>query len=173
MTPQLWIQFLTFQDWRLTHPDLTDQEATLLYKAELQLFQNYQDEIRNQTINRQAQLTGDLLNLSADISTILTEGGVLKYKADYIGFKGTFVEPTSGFGAFIGSGTHLFKVGDIFSFEETGGTVFATAFDGIYKVLVETNQTQVLGHQQSATALAFGLFNKLWVKIATLNGTPV
>tara|TARA_Y100001972_G_C7533146_1_gene268633 strand:- start:55 stop:582 length:528 start_codon:yes stop_codon:yes gene_type:complete len=175
MTPQLWTQFLTFQEWKLTHPDLTDQEATLLYKAELQLFQNYQDEIRNQTKNRQVRLTGDLLNLSTDISSILTEGGAgFSYKADYIGFEGSFVEPISGFGAFIGSGTHLFKVGDMFSYEETGGTVFATAFNGIYKVLVETNQTQVSTPQQSATLLAIGLNSSfIWEKIAELDGTPV
>ena len=72
MTPQLWIQFLTFQDWRLTHPDLTNQEATLLYKAELQLFQNYQDEIRNQTIDRRNTLANDVSNLGNDINNILT-----------------------------------------------------------------------------------------------------
>ena len=79
MTPQLWIQFLTFQDWRLTHPNLTDQEAILLYKAELQLFQNYQDEIRNQTIDRRDTLANDVSNLGNDISDVLigdSGGGV-------------------------------------------------------------------------------------------------
>jgi len=71
MTPQLWIQFLTFQDWKLTHPDLTDQEATLFYKAELQMFQNYQDEIRNQTIDRRDTLANDVFNLGNDISDVL------------------------------------------------------------------------------------------------------
>ena len=71
MTPQLWIRFLTFQDWRLTHPNLTDQEAILLYKAELQLFQNYQDEIRNQTIDRRDTLANDVSNLGNDISDVL------------------------------------------------------------------------------------------------------
>jgi len=71
MTPQLWIQFLTFQDWKLTHPDLTDQEATLFYKAELQMFQNYQDEIRNQTIDRRDTLANDVSNLGNDISDVL------------------------------------------------------------------------------------------------------
>jgi len=93
MTPQLWTQFLSFQDWRLTYPDLTDEDAVLLYKAELQLFQNYQDEIRNQTINRQVQLTGDLLNLSADISTILNEGG--RYLPSFT-YKSNFVDGLDG-----------------------------------------------------------------------------
>jgi hypothetical protein len=96
MTPQLWIQFLTFQDWRLTHPDLNDEDAVLLYKAELQLFQNYQDEIRNQTVNRQVQLTGDLLNLSADISTILTEGGAGIAVRRYLLLNGSHANPVSG-----------------------------------------------------------------------------
>ena len=96
MTPQLWTQFLSFQDWRLIYPDLTDQEATLLYKAELQLFQNYQDEIRNQTVNRQVQLTGDLLNLSADISTILTEGGAGVAVRRYLLLNGSHANPVSG-----------------------------------------------------------------------------
>ena len=88
MTPRLWTRFLSFQEWKLTHPDLTDRDAILLYEAELKMFQNYQDELRNQTLNRQARLTGDLLNLSADISTILTEGGVRKSSYDYIAISG-------------------------------------------------------------------------------------
>jgi len=38
------------------------------------MFQNYQDEIRNQIRVRQVRLSGDLMNLSADISSILVEG---------------------------------------------------------------------------------------------------
>ena len=171
MTPQLWTRFLTFQEWKLTHPDLTDQEATLLYKAELQLFQNYQDEIRNQTRNRQARLTGDLLNLSTDISNILTEGGAgFRYKADYVGFEGQItVNPNTGVGAFVGSGTHLFKVGDLFSYNlEAPQDV-----NGIYEVLVETNQSQSPTPAISFTNLSFGVNNSLWKRVATLDGIPI
>ena len=75
MTPQLWKRNLSWPEWRQMHPDLDDREAEYLYMAELKMFQNYQDELRNQTTNRQNRLSGDLLNLSADISTILTKGG--------------------------------------------------------------------------------------------------
>ena len=75
MTPQLWTRNLSWLEWRQMHPDLEDREAEYLYMAELKMFRNYQDELRNQTTNRQNRLSGDLLNLSADISTILTKGG--------------------------------------------------------------------------------------------------
>ena len=75
MTPQLWKRNLSWPEWRQMHPDLEDREAEYLYMAELKMFRNYQDELRNQTTNRQNRLSGDLLNLSADISTILTKGG--------------------------------------------------------------------------------------------------
>jgi len=170
MTPQLWTQFLSFQDWKLTHPNLTNEDAILLYKAELQLFQNYQDEIRNQTVNRQVQLTGDLLNLSADISTILTEGGVFYYKADYIGFEGQItVNPNTGVGAFVGSGTHLFKVGDLFSYNlEAPQDV-----NGIYEVLVETNQAQETNPSIAILRFNFGVNNNFWKRVATLDGIPL
>ena len=74
MTPQLWKRNLSWPEWRQMHPDLEDREAEYLYMAELKMFQNYQDEIRNQIISRQARLVGDLMNLSADISTVLTVG---------------------------------------------------------------------------------------------------
>ena len=75
MNPQLWTRNLEWPEWRQMHPDLDDREAEYLYMAELRMFQNYQDEIRNQAQIRQAKLSGDLMNLSADISTILTQGG--------------------------------------------------------------------------------------------------
>lgn len=74
MIPQLWKRGLSWPEWRQMHPDLEDREAEYLYMAELKMFQNYQDEIRNQIISRQARLVGDLMNLSADISTVLTVG---------------------------------------------------------------------------------------------------
>ena len=178
MTPQLWIQFLTFQDWRLTHPDLTDQEATLLYKAELQLFQNYQDEILNQTLNRQTQLSDNLLNLSADIDSILTEGGgyrdSFRYTADYLGFRGQkAVNPNTGEGRFIGSGT-VFEVGDLFSYEITiqggGGNI---SQNGIYRVVLQytlpSSSTPGIAITRFTTGLAAGFFEK----IALLDGTPL
>jgi len=176
MTPQLWIQFLTFQDWRLTHPDLTDQEATLLYKAELQLFQNYQDEILNQTLNRQTQLSDNLLNLSADIDSILTEGGgyrdSFRYVADYLGLRGNKFED-DGEGRFIGSGT-IFEVGDLFSYEITiqggGGNI---SQNGIYRVVLQytlpSSSTPGIAITRFTTGLAAGFFEK----IALLDGTPI
>ena len=176
MTPQLWIQFLTFQDWRLTHPDLTDQEATLLYKAELQLFQNYQDEILNQTLNRQTQLSNNLLDLSADITTILTEGGgyrdSFRYTADYLGLRGNKFED-EGEGRFIGSGT-IFEVGDLFSYEITiqggGGNI---SQNGIYRVVLQytlpSSSTPSIAITRFTTGLAAGFFEK----VALLDGTPI
>lgn len=76
MTPQLWAREMGWEEWRRNHPDLDDREAEYLYQAELKMFRNFQDDIRNQMTIRQAQLTGDLLNVSADITTILNEGGV-------------------------------------------------------------------------------------------------
>jgi hypothetical protein len=76
MIPRLWTRELDFVEWRKLHPNLEDREAEHLFQAELKMFRNYQDEIRNQTLNRQTKLTGDILNLCADISTILIRGGV-------------------------------------------------------------------------------------------------
>ena len=75
MIPQLWTRNLEWIEWRQIHPDLNDREAEYLYQVEQKMFQNYQDEIRNQMLNRQTRIVGDLINLSADISTILNEGG--------------------------------------------------------------------------------------------------
>lgn len=74
MIPQLWTRNLNWPEWIEKHPNLDIREAEYLYKAELKMFQNYQDEIRNQIRVRQARLSGDLMNLSADISSILVEG---------------------------------------------------------------------------------------------------
>lgn len=76
MTPQLWTRELDFVEWRKSHPDLQDREAEYLFRAELKMFRNYQDEIRNQMRVRQARLSGDLMNLAADISSVLVKGGV-------------------------------------------------------------------------------------------------
>jgi len=173
MTPQLWTRNLEWPEWRQMHPDLSDQDAEYLYRAELKMFQNYQDEIRNQRINRQNRLTGDLLNLSADISTILNEGGagLVIYKADYVGFKGqVFENPITGVGVFVGTGTHLFKVGDLFSFNRESA---ANAQNGIYEVLVETNQTQIANPSLAIFNFTAGLNNNLWKRVATLNGKPI
>ena len=93
MTPQLWKRNLSWPEWRQMHPDLEDREAEYLYMAELKMFQNYQDELRNQTTNRQNRLSGDLLNLSADISTILNKGG--RYRPSY-SYKSNFVDGLDG-----------------------------------------------------------------------------
>ena len=139
MTPQLWTQFLSFQDWRLTHPDLTDQEATLLYKAELQLFQNYQDEIRNQTVNRQVQLTGDLLNLSADISTILNEGGADATRR-YVLIQGVYPGPFTGVAVGRNTDDITFNVlaGDEFVYDFVGVDAYQNS-RGTYKATVNSS----------------------------------
>ena len=148
MTPQLWTQFQPFQDWRLTHPDLTYEEAVLLYKAELQLFQNYQDEIRNQTLNRQTQLTGDLLNLSADISTILTEGGVYSDRVRrYVLVSGNYGTQGTGLALNRGSGLgFVIREGDIFVFNFIGG-LFDEDTAGTYKAITNIpNLTGISGN---------------------------
>ena len=98
MIPQLWTRNLEWPEWRQIHPDLDDREAEYLYQVEQKMFQNYQDEIRNQTLNRQAQLTGDLLNLSADITTILNEGGldIPSIPRRYILMQGVYPGPFIG-----------------------------------------------------------------------------
>lgn len=171
MIPQLWKRNLEWLEWRQMHPDLDDREAEYLYQVEQKMFQNYQDEIRNQMMNRQTRLVGDLMNLSADISTILNQGGQFKYKADYVGFEGQiFSNPNTGIGAFIGSGTHLFKIGDLFSYNLTVG---GSEDNGIYKVLVEVNQTQTTNFSLAIFNFLGGLNNNSWVLVATLDGKPV
>jgi len=75
MNPQLWTRNLEWPEWKQMHPDLDDREAEYLYQVEQRMFQNYRNEIIKQAQIRQAKLSGDLMNLSADISTILTQGG--------------------------------------------------------------------------------------------------
>jgi len=94
MTPQLWKRNLSWPEWRQMHPDLDDREAEYLYMAELKMFRNYQNELLNQTKMRQARLSGDLLNLSADISTILTKGGFRRPSYHY---RSNFVDGFDGF----------------------------------------------------------------------------
>ena len=176
MIPQLWPRFLTFPEWKLTHPNMEEVEANQLYAAELRLFQNYQDEILNQTLNRQTQLSNNLLNLSADITTILTEGGryfnPFRYTADYLGLRGNKFED-EGEGRFIGSGT-VFEVGELFSYEITiqggGGNI---SQNGIYRVVLQytlpSSPTPSVAITRFTTGLAAGFFEK----IALLDGTPI
>ena len=72
--PRLWTRFLEFPEWKLRYPDLELEEAFLLYKAELQLYKNYSDEIKNQTLNRQNNLANSILEVSNNISNILSPG---------------------------------------------------------------------------------------------------
>jgi hypothetical protein len=81
MIPQLWTRELDFVEWRKLHPDLQDREAEYLFRAELKMFRNYQDEIVNQMRVRQARLSGDLMNLAADISSVLNIKGGVKEEA--------------------------------------------------------------------------------------------
>lgn len=174
MTPQLWIQFLTFQDWRLTHPDLTDEDAVLLYKAELQLFQNYQDEIRNQTVNRQAQLTGDLLNLSADISTILNEGG-LEISRHYILLSGVYGGIGTGLAVNRGSGDNRFfgiRKGDRFIFDFILPPLYTESDAGTYKALMDI--PVLTGLSDNLMTLQIVLFlNELTLKTGTGSGAKL
>ena len=172
MTPQLWTRFLTFQEWQLTHPDLTNEEAAFLYRAELQLFQNYQDEIRNQTINRQTQLTGDLLNLSADISAILSEGGSYWLAGYYNGIIRFGDESgISHFGSFFGDTTHVYATGDIFKVDSA--SLDDLNDNGFYKVLIGIT----LDQRNNIGLANVDLLNKVtsgnFVKIANIDGTAV
>ena len=72
-TPRLWPRFLVISEWRLTYPDLDHEsiESNQLYKAELQLFQNYQDEIKNQSKIRQGNLVKNISKLGQNVSNVL------------------------------------------------------------------------------------------------------
>jgi hypothetical protein len=170
MTPQLWIQFLSFQDWRLTHPDLTDQEATLLYKAELQLFQNYQDEIRNQTIDRRNTLANDVSNLGNDISNVLIGDpqGAGQIQEGIILTGNALVGEFLFRGLYQGDGVSRIplKIGDRFRVKQN-----VRAFnveDGIYESLIDfethVNEAGILGANALLTTpqgFAFNAFTKL------------
>lgn len=71
MTPQLWTRFLSFPEWRSTHPNLNDLEAQQLYIAELRMFQNYENELRNLAKVRQTKLVNQINTLYTDVSNIL------------------------------------------------------------------------------------------------------
>lgn len=147
MTPQLWKRNLEWNEWRQMHPDLDDREAEYLYMAELKMFQNYQNELLNQTKIRQARLSGDLMNVSADISTILNEGGVkyvpppiiytpsftLLEGRDLGGAKGRLIYPGSGSGVFdVPRGT-LFEWSWFLS-TASPGAIYTQGTTGIYEV---------------------------------------
>lgn len=93
MTPQLWKRNLEWLEWRQMHPDLEEREAQYLYQVEQKMFQNYQDEVRNQMSNRRTRLVGDLMNLSADISSIINRGG----KHTKYTYRSNFVDSLDGF----------------------------------------------------------------------------
>ena len=169
MTPQLWIQFLTFQDWRLTHPDLTNQEATLLYKAELQLFQNYQDEIRNQTIDRRDTLANDVSNLGNDISDVLIGNpqGAGQIQEGLVTTGNAFLDGLFR-GLYQGDGVSRIplKVGERFRVKQKI-RVFNVE-DGIYESLINfethVNEAGALGANALLTTpqgFAFNAFTKL------------
>ena len=167
MTPQLWTRNLEWLEWRQMHPDLDDREAEYLYQMEQKMFQNYRDEIIRQAQIRQAKLSGDLMNLSADISTVLTQGGRVpfRYSADYDGLVGSGVTYS---GVFLGSGTHSFIVGDIFK-------VFIAPplninYNGLWKVTSAHDITK------GNYILAYSTFQSnisLYNKIADLDGVPI
>jgi len=78
MIPQLWIRYFDFPEWRLQHPNIVEtlgiEETIRFYEAELQLFNNYQEEIINQMKNRQNNLAENILDVSNTISDILVGG---------------------------------------------------------------------------------------------------
>lgn len=74
MIPQLWTRNLEWNEWRQMHLNLSDREAEYLYQVEQRMFQYYMDDIIRQAQVRQAKLSGDLINLSAAISNILSPG---------------------------------------------------------------------------------------------------
>jgi hypothetical protein len=74
MIPQLWTRNLEWNEWRQMHLNLNDREAEYLYQVEQRMFQYYMDDIIRQAQVRQAKLSGDLINLSAAISNILSPG---------------------------------------------------------------------------------------------------
>lgn len=78
MTLRLWTRFFEFPEWRLHHPNIIEtlgiEEAIKFYKAELQLYENYQQEVVNQMKNRQNNLANNILDVSNTISDILVGG---------------------------------------------------------------------------------------------------
>ena len=139
MIPQLWTRNLEWLEWRQMHPDLNDREAEYLYQVEQKMFQNYQDEIRNQTLNRQSRLTGDLLNLSADISTTLNEGLlVTPPPRRYVLLRGVYGGRGTGVAVNRGvddRGLNILK-GDEFVFDFIGSN-YDESDSGTYRALVD------------------------------------
>ena len=78
MILQLWTRNFDFPEWRLNHPNIVEtlgvEETIRFYKAELQLFKNYQEEVINQMKNRQNNLAENILDVSNTISNILVGG---------------------------------------------------------------------------------------------------
>ena len=78
MILQLWTRNFDFPEWRLNHPNIVEtlgvEETIRFYKAELQLFKNYQEEVINQMKNRQSNLAENILDVSNTISNILVGG---------------------------------------------------------------------------------------------------
>ena len=180
MIPQLWTRHFDFPEWRLQHPNIVEtlgiEETIRFYEAELQLFNNYQEEIINQMRNRQNNLAESILDTSNAISDILMPGGAdpLRYTADYLGFKGQkAVSPNTGEGRFIGSGT-VFEVDDLFSYEITiqggGGNI---SQNGIYKVIAQYTLPSSLTPGIAITRFTTGLAAGFFEKIALLDGTPI
>jgi len=96
MIPQLWTRHFDFPEWRLQHPNMVEtlgiEETIRFYKAELQLFKNYQEEIVNQMRNRQNNLAESILDTSNAISDILSPGR----GKDYIDIKRNYALTFSG-----------------------------------------------------------------------------
>ena len=175
MTPQLWTRNLSWLEWRQMHPDLEDREAEYLYKVELKMFQNYQDELRNQTTNRQNRLAGDLLNLSADISTILTEGGVYTPPRRYIMIQGIYdtFQPFVGIavGRDLNDLNFQMLVGDefVYDFSISTNPAFGNA-RGTYRVITDTlfeGTDRVIGTQTTTVAnRVYAGIQQDWIKIS-------
>lgn len=177
MTPQLWTRNLEWNEWRQMHPDLNDQEAEYLYMAELKMFRNYQNELINQAKIRQARLSGDLMNMSADISTVLTQGG--NYKTVVITPAYTLLEGSYGnsSGILIGSGPHEFNVGEYFAFDWTNGSNIGTSYAGIYEVIDAPSQDYTKGSPGLDMNIQMNVFvadvqSGRFRKVANLDGYP-
>lgn len=171
MTPQLWTRNLEWDEWKLMHPDLNDYDAEYLYNAELKMFQNYQQEVINQTVNRQNRLVGDLLNVSADISSILTGGkGTNKPPRRYILFSGLY--PSNVVGEAVGRALDDVRVylrkGDEFIYnfiiEGSNSVLFDGTHSGTYRVLANHDflgTTATIGLNVLQAANAYNIANRL------------
>lgn len=182
MIPQLWKRNLEWLEWRQMHPDLDDREAEYLYRVEQKMFQNYQDEIRNQMMNRQTRLVGDLMNLSADISTILNKGGVDNTDTDsyiypdYVAFRGKLGD---NYGIFKGSETYTLNKGERFIINTATNASFGSGnsfnngnANGVYLVLETRTITQYTNITMiDVFTFEAGLNNSWWVFDSALDPT--